>query len=129
MMFRCLLATMVVGVLVPWGLPLHAQPTGVVATAATAPSAPASSPPAANPARRVLTPTEKRETSSMPGDLRPGDRVTPQIVVPLRRTSPPPAARTASAPGGIDDTAARCEAQASRQARESCRAQAGAASK
>ncbi len=68
----------------------------------------------------------------MPGDLRPEDRVKPQIVVPLRKEAPSlasPAARSASASGGIDDTAARCEAQASRQARERCRAQANGASK
>ena len=132
MTFRSLLATTVVLALTPWAPLLHAQPTVTTAVAAAAASAPASSPLGDIPGRRVLTPTEKRESSSMPGDLRPGDRVTPQIVVPLRKTPPSPAApatRAASAPGGIDDTAARCEAQASQQARESCRARAGATSK
>ncbi|MEO5770534.1 MAG: hypothetical protein ABIQ29_00550 [Burkholderiaceae bacterium] len=129
MTFRCLLAAAMAAALAPWALPLLAQPISAVAAPA---SAPASSPAAAPPGRRVQTPAEKRENSSMPGDLRPEDRVKPQIIVPVRKeaSSPTlPAARSASASGGIDDTAARCEAQASRQARERCRAQAGGASK
>ena len=130
MIFRYLLVAAVAVVLVPWALPLRAQPNAVAASAA---SAPASSPTAASPGRRVLTPAEKRETSSMPGDLRPEDPVKPQIVLPLRKeassATPPSARRSASASGGIDDAAARCEAQVSRQARERCRAQAGGASK
>jgi len=125
MTFRSLLAAAVAAALGPWAVPLHAQPTAAAAAAA---SAAASSPNAARPGRRMQTPTEKRENASMPGDLRPEDRVKPQIVVPLRKdaSSPTlPAARSASASGGIDDKAARCEAQASRQARERCRAQAG----
>lgn len=128
MLFRCLVAAAAAFALVPWAAPVHAQPAAAAAAAASAPA----SAPSATSGRRVLTPTEKREGSSMPGDLRPEDRVTPQIVVPLRKpssTPAAPAARSASATGGIDDTAARCEAQSTRAARERCRAQAGAASK
>jgi hypothetical protein len=77
----------------------------------------------------LQTPDELRDSASTPGDLRPEERVTPQIVIPLRKTVPPPkapraAARrgTAASSAGIDDLAARCEAQASAAAREKCRA-------
>ena len=132
MMFRCLLGAAMAVALSSWAPALHAQLT-VPAAAAVAAASAASSPPSAKPGRRVLTPTEKRESSSMPGDLRPEDRVTPQIVVPLRKGASAqaerPATRAASTPAGINDTAARCEAQASREARERCRSQAGGASK
>ena len=102
------------------------------AAAQTAPapaSAAASAPSAAKPGPRLQTPVELREGATVPGDVRPEERVTPQIVVPLRKNAPPPtkaqraAARrgtAASASGGIDDSVARCEAQASKAAREKC---------
>lgn len=93
-------------------------------------SAAASAPPPARPGPRVQTPTELREGATTPGDVRPEERVTPQIVVPLRKTEPPPtkaeraAARrgNVAASGAIDDSAARCEAQSSEAARRDCRA-------
>jgi hypothetical protein len=106
-------------------VPALAQPAAPAApSASAAASAPAKPPP------RVQTPTELRERATVPGDVRPEERVTPQIVVPLRKTGPPPtkteraAARRGdpSASGAIDDAAAKCEAQASDAARRACRA-------
>jgi hypothetical protein len=89
----------------------------------------ASAPLAAKAGPKRLTPTELRDSATMPGDLRPEDRVTNQIVIPLRkgagpRKAPVSSARrpAAAASGGIDDSAARCEAEASGQASETCRA-------
>ena len=98
-------------------------------TVAPAASAPASAPLASKPGPRLQTPTELRDSASTPGDLRPEERVTPQIVLPLRQgvpatKAPRTAARrsaTASS-AGIDDSVARCEAQASEEARRVCRA-------
>ena len=123
MMFHCL----------PWLATLTLATAMVSATAqsaAPAASAPASAPLAATPGPRVQTPTELRDSASTPGDLRPEERVTPQIVIPLRKSAPPTKAQraatrrgiAASASGGIDDSAARCEAEASKAAREECRA-------
>lgn len=70
-------------------------------------------------APRRATPAELRDSATAPGDLRPEERVTPQIVIPLRKAARRPAG---AASGGIDDTAARCEAQSSPRARERCRA-------
>ncbi|MES2959387.1 MAG: hypothetical protein V4792_14445 [Pseudomonadota bacterium] len=97
-------------------------------TPVPAPSAAASTPGTSRPAPRLQTPTELREGSSTPGDLRPEGKVTPQIVVPLRRATPPPtkAERAATRPVSavsspvIDDSAARCEAQVSKAARDQC---------
>jgi hypothetical protein len=89
----------------------------------------ASAPSAAKPGPRLQTPLELREGATAPGELRPDERVTPQIVIPLRKAAPLPtkaqraAARrgtAASASGGIDDSVARCEAQAAKAAREKC---------
>ena len=100
----------------------------VAQTDAKPASAAASAPLAAKAGPKRLTPTELRDSASMPGDLRPEDRVTTQIVIPLRRgaaqkKTPVGSARrpAAAASGGIDDSAARCEAEASGPARESCR--------
>lgn len=121
MRFRCLpLST--AAVLATVLLPALAQSPMAAA------SAPASAPQTSGPGPRVLTPTERRESSSAPGDLRPEEKVTPQIVIPLRKGSPPPtkaeraAARRgiAASSAAIDDAAARCEAQTSKAAREKC---------
>ena len=123
MMNRCLpLAACVL--LAAWIFPAAAQ------TAASPANAAASAPSVAKPGPRLQTPLELREGATAPGDLRPDERVTPQIVIPLRKNTPPPtkaqraAARrggtAASASGGIDDSVARCEAQASKVAREKC---------
>lgn len=90
---------------------------------------PASAPAATKAGPRLLTPAELRDAATTPGDLRPEERITPQIVVPLRKAAPPTKAERAAArrgrkapPGTIDDAAARCEAEASTAARETCRA-------
>ena len=100
--------------------------------AASAPGAAnaASAPRASKPDPRLRSPQESRDSATVPGDLRPERQVTPQISVPLGKS--PPAAlklparnvpRGSAAPtGGIDDAAARCEAQAAESARADCRA-------
>ena len=96
-------------------------------TPVSAARAPASAPKVSAPGPRVQTPAEVREGGSVPGDLRPEEKVTPQIVIPLRKgPSPTKAERgaarrgTAAASAVIDDAAARCEAQSSKVAREKC---------
>lgn len=105
-------------------LPLSA----VAQTSAAQPNTAASSKQsAAKPAQTVPTPAETRDSAAPPGALSPGPVVTPQITIPLVRAVPvpvdPPAVRGGKpAPvGGINDAAARCEAQADVQARAKCR--------
>jgi len=110
---------------------LAASPLAATAqSSASAPISAASAAPAAKPGPRLLTPAESRDSASPPGELRPERPVTPQISVPLGKT--PPASvkspsralrrgKAASAAGGIDDAAARCEAQSDAQARAKCR--------
>ena len=99
-------------------------------SSAPPPISAASVPPAAKPGPRLLTPAESRNSASPPGELRPERPVTPQISVPLGKT--PPASvksqsralrrgKAASAAGGIDDAAARCEALSDEQVRAQCR--------
>ena len=97
-------------------------------TGATPAPTAASVPPAAKAGPKRPTPTELRDSATIKGDLRPDDRVIPQIVIPLRKggaptTTPPGAARRVApaASGGIDDTAARCEAESTPQDRKQCR--------
>lgn len=112
--------------------PIHAA---VAARAASAPAAPAASAPAAMPAasvspvkpeQRPATPDEKRDSATEPGDLRPESRVTPQINVPLSPSGAGkpayvrPARGKAAPSGGIDDSAARCNAIEDAQARKEC---------
>jgi hypothetical protein len=122
--------------------------TQVVLAAMLLPAAsaapPAASEPAATPTRpaprpppRLLSHEEKRLSSVEPGQLRPVQRTVPQVRIPLGqraaaegerpertegtrplRRAPAP---TASAPGHIDDEAARCEAQTSKEAARACR--------
>jgi hypothetical protein len=101
--------------------PLRAQ------SPAPAQPASAAAPPRGKPSPRLLTPAETRDSASTPGDLRPEDRVIPQISIPLGRTPPGPALapkaavrRDKAGKSGIDDAAARCGAQASSQARAAC---------
>ena len=80
------------------------------------------------PGPRVVTNSEQRETSAPPGALRPDPKVAPQVSIPLVNT-PTSAAKkpfvgrsgTAAPTGGIDDSAARCEAETTAQLREQCR--------
>lgn len=120
MSFRCL-PLLTAAALAVALLPARGQ------TPASAASAPASAPKVSAPGPRVQTPAEIREGSSIPGDLRPEEKVTPQIVIPLRKGAPPTKAErgaarrgTAASSAAIDDAAARCEAQSSKAAREKC---------
>ncbi|MBW8830856.1 MAG: hypothetical protein JF606_15805 [Burkholderiales bacterium] len=108
------------------GLPLAAT----AQSSASSPASAASASPAVKPGPRQATPAELREQASPPGELRPANPVTPQISIPLRRTEPIPLkppprvvrrSNAASSTSGVDDSATRCEAEASDQARRACR--------
>ena len=95
--------------------------------ASSAPAAPASKP----TGPRLRTPAEIGNRATAPGDLRPERPVAPQITIPFGKTSSPPAKNEArvvprgspaQTGGGIDDSAARCEAQADEPLRAACRA-------
>ncbi len=94
-------------------------------------AASASAPSTIPPGPRLQTPAQRRDSASPPGDLRPERPVTKQLSIPLGKNALPPsksearAARRGStaASGGIDDSAARCEARADEQERASCRDQ------
>jgi len=87
------------------------------------------------PGPRVVTNTEQRQTSATPGALRPDPKVAPQVSIPLVNTptsaaKKPFTGRSSDAPaatGGIDDSAARCEAETTAQLREQCRDKLGRA--
>jgi hypothetical protein len=97
-----------------------------------APGVAASAPSASAPGPRQRSPAETGNRATAPGDLRPERPVAPQISIPFGRTSPPaPTGRetrvvrragNVPASGGIDDAAARCEAQTDAQLRADCRA-------
>lgn len=98
---------------------------------ASAPASTASGPLAAKPGPRLLTPEERRDSASPAGELRPERAVTPQINIPFGKApalpgkaESPRARRTGPAPGngGVEDAAARCEAQVSDTVRADCRA-------
>jgi len=106
-----------------------ALPSAIAQTSASAPSVAASAATVGKPEKKVLTPSESRDSATAAGDLRPERRVTPQISIPLNKAgqapsksmlNPPPRA-TAAPSGGIDDAAARCGALADAQARDQCR--------
>jgi hypothetical protein len=89
----------------------------------------ASAPPMTKTGPRSMSPAEKGESAAPIGELRPERPVTPQINVPLGKKAPAPQKPTArpaptrsqAATGGIDDDAARCEAQAADPMRARCR--------
>jgi hypothetical protein len=94
-----------------------------------APPRAASAPPTTKTVPRSMSPAEKGESAAPIGDLRPERPVTPQINVPLGKkpaalqkpTTRPAPTRSPAATGGIDDDAARCEAQAADPMRAKCR--------
>ena len=117
------LATALSAALAAGVLPLLAQ-------ADEEPAAPAN---AASATQLLRTPEQKREAATAP-DLRPEQAAVPQISIPLGRAAPQQrpamgqAGRGASAAsagsiGGINDSAARCEAKASAAERAACRQQ------
>jgi hypothetical protein len=107
----------------------------VAAEAGAAPKVPAASaPPAAKPAPRLSSPTDPLDnplsSGGVPsGGLRPSGDTTPQLTIPLGKNPPPPLKSEtravqydkAGSRGGINDAAARCEAEASADARAKCR--------
>lgn len=106
--------------------------SSVAQTVIEPPTPAASAPTASKPAPRPLTPSALRDSASPPGDLRPEDRVKPQISIPLGRkpvpaVAPEPRAQrrigsASAAAGGINDATARCEAEVGDAARAACRA-------
>ena len=119
-------ATLLVGA----ALSAAAQPA-VPAPAASAAPAPAAAS-RAKPGKHLPTPTEKRESATAPGDIRPERPVLPQVRIPIGKAPPAalPAsgaerrARTAPA-GAIDDSAARCGAEKTPALRQACRERLG----
>lgn len=104
----------------------------VAASAETRPPVPAanaSAPTVVKSGPRLVSPVEMNQNASPPGELRPENPVTPQIVIPLRNQSavqPPPDKRVPKAAkstptGGVNDAAARCEALSDAAARAACR--------
>lgn len=99
--------------------------------AASAPILAASAAPAAKTGPRLLTPTQSRDSGTTAGDVRPERRVTPQVNIPLGKKPTPPtqpkrppgnAQSGGAGAGGINDGAARCEAQVGEQERAQCHA-------
>jgi hypothetical protein len=98
--------------------------------AASAPSKSASGVPTPPPGPRQRSAAETGGRATAPGDLKPERPVAPQISIPIGKKAPPPTAREegvvqrggAASAGGVDDAAARCEAQIDAQLRSDCRA-------
>jgi hypothetical protein len=98
------------------------------ATPASAPAATAAKPAPGKVEPKLLSPAQKRDISTAPDETsQPAGPVIPQISIPLGRTAPAPTAKSAlngsktKTTGGINDAAARCNAQTDAQAREACR--------
>ncbi len=105
----------------------HAQAPARVPAPVAAPAA--SAPPVVNKKLpRAMTPAEKRDSATVPGDKRPEDPVVPQISIPLGKTPPAPVLPKAqqqrqdkaAASGGVDDSVARCKAAATPAERDAC---------
>ena len=120
-----ILALLVVSALPP-GASAQAAATPAVAAASTAPLRM----PGTRPAPRRQSATESSANAAAPGELRPERPVTPQISIPLGKTAPAPLKTPARAPragspapaGGVDDAAARCQAEEDASLRAECRA-------
>jgi hypothetical protein len=89
----------------------------------------ASAPLVVNKAKpRAMTAAEKRDSASVPGDVRPEEPVVPQISIPLGKTPPAPTLSKAqrqrhdktAAMGGVDDSVARCKAAKTPADRDAC---------
>ena len=92
----------------------------------TSPAPTASAVPPTKPAPRVLTPTEKRETATVPGELRPEAPATTQLSIPLGKTRDKPYSPTANrgkgkSTGGVNEAVARCNAEVDENERAKCR--------
>jgi hypothetical protein len=114
---------------------LLVSPLSVFAQASAPPEvAPARVAPAGKPGPRLLSPSEMRDQTTQPGDLRPERPVDRQINIPIGRKPPAQtktesraiearnARRTPAASAvGVDDSAARCEAEVDDAVRSICR--------
>ncbi len=94
-----------------------------------APSAPAP----AKPAPRAMSPATQRDSAAMPDETRPEGKTVPQLSIPLGKGAPTkptvgvPKSGKSRTSGGVDDSAARCNAEADDTARALCRDRAAAA--
>ena len=116
-------------------LALHAQssPPASAPRITVAPSAPAPAP--TRPKPRAMSPAAQRDSAAMPDETRPEGKTVPQLSIPLGKGGPHKA--TVGVPkngksrtgGGVDDSAARCSAEADDVARALCLDRANAAPK
>lgn len=101
---------------------------------AVAPVAGASAAPLTKPSPRLTSPTDPLDNplssgGTPSGGMRPSGDTTPQLTIPLGKNPPPPTKTEtravqrdkAGSRGGINDSAARCEAQSTAEARAKCR--------
>ena len=107
---------------------------GAFAQASTPPEPPVSAASAIRPIApngpRLRSAAETGNRAAAPGDLHPERPVSPQISVPFGKKPLPPTKREegviergkAGSRGGVDDAAARCDAQIDDQVRATCRA-------
>ena len=122
MKIHCLCLAVAVGL-------VASLPAAMAQTSASAPVPGASAPSVAKAGRRALTPAELRANAAPPDDLRPEGPVVPQLSIPLGKPKPGPVKpklramrpNPAASSGGVNDTAARCEAEADESARAQCR--------
>lgn len=100
------------------------------AATASAPDGGASAVPNRRPPPRLRSVTETGDSAAAPGDLKPERAVKPQLTIPFGKKAPPPTPReqsavdrgAASASTGVDDQAARCDAEIVEALRADCRA-------
>ena len=103
------------------------------APAASAPGAAASAPttvpkvaprPPVRGEKHPATPEEKRDSATEPSELSPPSRVMPKLELPLTLSGTGKATYVApgkaGSSGGVDDSAARCNAMADAAARKEC---------
>jgi hypothetical protein len=125
---RFTLAVAVLLGLCPLAGQAQSNPPDSARSVGLAPSAPAP----AKPVPRALSPATQRDRAAMPDETRPVGKTVPQLSIPLGKGEPIPA--TVGVPkngkrhssGGVDDSAARCDAEADDAARALCRKRAAA---
>ena len=94
-----------------------------------APSAPAP----VKPVPRAMSPATQRDSAAMPDETRPEGKTVPQLSIPLGKGAPTkatvgvPKGSKSPTSGGVNDSAARCNAEADDTARALCRDRAAAA--
>lgn len=113
-------------------LPAAAATPAASAPAASSPAAsapaviPAVPAPSAKPEKHPPTAEERHDSGAKPDLVRPDSRITPQLNVPLtpsgagKATYVPPARGKPAQSGGVDDSAARCNAMTDAAARKEC---------